>query len=201
MSQNGWHGEWQDLAFSPNGKHLAAACSDHRVYVWDTETGRRLHQLLEYHDTVTCVTYSPDGKWLVAGGADKRIAIWEMPAGQLRTSLDAHEDPVTGLTFHPNGEVLASTGRDKCLKLWSVPAFQLLRRLARDEELLGAAFTDAGRTLLINGEFTGVNAWQYKASQELTEGKSLLGSARFLAASSKARRFAVSSLQTIRVHE
>jgi WD40 repeat protein/tRNA A-37 threonylcarbamoyl transferase component Bud32 len=198
---HGWHGEWQELAFSPNGKHLAAACSDHRVYVWETETGRRMHQLLAHHDTVTCVTYSPDGKWLVAGGADNRIAVWEMPAGQSRPSLDAHEGPVTGLTFHPNGEVLASTGRDKCLKLWSAPAFQPLRRLARNEELLGAAFTDGGRTLLINGEFTGVRAWQYKGGHELIEGKCLLGSARFLAASSKARRLAVSSLQTIRVHD
>jgi WD40 repeat protein/tRNA A-37 threonylcarbamoyl transferase component Bud32 len=197
----GWHGEWQDLAFSPDGKHVAAACSDHRVYVWDTETGRRLHQLLEHQDTVTCVTYSPDGKWLIAGGADNRIAVWEMPAGRLQSLLDAHEGPVTGLAFHPKGAVFASIGRDKCLRLWSVPTFQPLHRLARHEELLGVAFTDAGRTLLLNGEITGVSAWQYKGGQELAPGKCLLGPARFLAVASKTHRVAVSSLQTIRVYD
>jgi WD40 repeat protein/serine/threonine protein kinase len=198
---HGWYGEWQDLAFSPDGKHLAAACSDHRVHVWDTESERRIHQLLAHRDTVTCLTYSADGKFLAAGGADHRIAVWEMPEGKLRTIFDAHEDPITGMTFHPNSDMLASTSRDQCLKLWSVPAFQPLRRIAREEELLGVTCIDAGRTLLVNGEVSGVSAWSFKGDQELIEGKGFPGSARHLAVSHKAHQLASSAPGGIDVYD
>src|SRR5262249_54861815 len=42
------------LAFSADGKRLAAACWDHTVRVWDAEAGKQLH-VLRHADRALCV--------------------------------------------------------------------------------------------------------------------------------------------------
>lgn len=193
----GWHGEWNDLAFSADGKQLAAACSDRRVLIWDTSSGRRRHQLLGHRDAVTCATYSPDGTWLVSGGADHRIAVWEMPTGTLRITRDAHESPITAVAFHPKGTLLATASRDKFIKLWSVPDFQLVRQVAQDEEIIGLNFLHEGKSLLVNGESTGVSCRNFDEAQGFSAAKGFTSAARHLTVSADGRLLIVSDLTLI----
>jgi eukaryotic-like serine/threonine-protein kinase len=193
----GWYGEWQDLAFSPDGQFLAAACSDHRVHVWDTSRGRPTVQLLGHEASVLCVAYSSDGKWLASGGADHRVALWEMPTGTLRRSFEAHEGPLAAVAFHPKGELLATVGRDKIIKLWSLPDLQLRHAVKQDDEVLGMIFTNEGRTLLVNGESTGVSCRTVSRKQGLSTARSFTGRARFMAIAPSDHLLVVSDLATI----
>lgn len=197
----GWRGEWQDLTISSDGKYLAATCSDHRVYVWETSSEKLTHRLHIPRDRATCVAFSPNGKWLATGGADHRIAIWEMPTGQLRTTLDTHRSSIMGMAFHPENDLLATVSRDRNIKLWSVPGFQELRQFEQDEELLGVSFGPEGRTLLVNGEFTGVSSQPFSKDRALLGSKGFTGPAPFMAVSSHTERLAVSDLGSIRVYD
>src|SRR5262249_35751445 len=69
------------VAFSSDGKKLAAAGVDRTVRVWDVTTGRKIHCLRGYPGPVAAVAFSPDGTHLATAYWDK-VMVWELaPAG------------------------------------------------------------------------------------------------------------------------
>jgi WD40 repeat protein len=63
----GYTGNVTRLAFSPNGKGLAAAAPRETVKVWDGATGQ---ELLAFHDSAACVAFSPDARRLAFSGRE-----------------------------------------------------------------------------------------------------------------------------------
>ena len=56
------------LAMSPNGREVAAGSFlDHRMNIWDVESGTLLHQLQGIKGGVGGLAYSPDGRFLAVG--------------------------------------------------------------------------------------------------------------------------------------
>ena len=80
-------GESGQLAFSPDGRELAAAGLD-SIGIWDLSTGtRRVVWVSHIHSygsfgpsSASAMTYSPDGRWLVTGHPDNTALIREVPA-------------------------------------------------------------------------------------------------------------------------
>jgi RNA polymerase sigma factor (sigma-70 family) len=66
------------LAFSPDGKVLAAAGCDHAVHLWDTATGERLGTLQGHEAAVWSVAFAPDGKTLVSASQDTTALVWDV---------------------------------------------------------------------------------------------------------------------------
>ena len=70
------------VAFSPDGTTLATASFDKTIGVWDSSTGRLLHQLggpQGHTDSVLSVAVAPSGALLASVGADNTARIWDMP--------------------------------------------------------------------------------------------------------------------------
>jgi hypothetical protein len=66
------------LAFSPDGRMLAAGDTEGAVTVYEVSTGRPRFVLAGHHGEVTALAFSADGLRLVSGGADTRINVWEV---------------------------------------------------------------------------------------------------------------------------
>jgi WD40 repeat protein len=66
---------WQ-VAFSPNGKVLAAASGDSTIGLWRVDTGEFLGSLVGHTRGVTSVAFHPDGHFLASGGLDGVLRIW-----------------------------------------------------------------------------------------------------------------------------
>ncbi|HEY7158758.1 MAG TPA: WD40 repeat domain-containing protein, partial [Gemmataceae bacterium] len=108
------------LAFSPDGKMLAAAGGSYGrgncLLLWETDTGRLVRSLSPRH-TLHCVAFSPDGRVLAASGRrsvlagdsqeDREISLWEVVSGRQRLTLK-YDDGATSLAFSPNGQLLAA---------------------------------------------------------------------------------------------
>lgn len=93
---------------SPRGNVVAFGGLGYGIRLWDTATGKRLHQGDGHQWPVQVVAYSPDGKVLATGGADRLIKIWDAASRKLLRQYLGHSRPVTFLTFTPDGQRLLS---------------------------------------------------------------------------------------------
>jgi WD40 repeat protein len=60
-----------DMAFSPDGKLLAAGGTDTAVHLWDVTNGQELYALRGHVAAVRHVTFSPDGRTLASWGESR----------------------------------------------------------------------------------------------------------------------------------
>ncbi|TFY56136.1 hypothetical protein EVJ58_g7826 [Rhodofomes roseus] len=67
------------LAFSPDGKYVAASFTDQTVRVWDAQTGRSvLPPLRGQTDNASSVAFSPDSRRIATGSKNNTVRIWDV---------------------------------------------------------------------------------------------------------------------------
>ena len=103
-----------ELAFSPDGKMLAAAADG----VWDVETGAAL---LEFGRDVTTVAFSPDQCLLAAGLTDRSIHIWDLPNRRDYEVLSSLPAAAASLAFSRDGRLLYTAHEDGSVVAWGLP--------------------------------------------------------------------------------
>jgi WD40 repeat protein len=112
------------VAFSPDGRRLAAGSETGAVTVWDTKSPTATAADTTFADQIRALAFSPDGRTLAAGTDDGAVRLWDTAADprslRLLTSLTGPTDSVLGLAFTPDGRTLAGAGADAVVGLWSV---------------------------------------------------------------------------------
>jgi hypothetical protein len=107
------------LAFSPDGKFLAAGSWDGFLTWWDLVTRRPLREWEAHPGPVTTLAIAPDGQTVASAGREGEIRVWGTADARLRTTLAGHKASVQALTFSPGGKLLAS-GDWKGALLWDL---------------------------------------------------------------------------------
>jgi WD40 repeat protein len=108
-----------DLAFSPDGRLLAAASFDGNVRVWKLASGEEI-LTLPAPALVIGVAFSQDGKLLASSGSDGTVTVWNASTGAQVQSLTGHLGSVLTVAFSPNGKRLATAGFDNTARLWDL---------------------------------------------------------------------------------
>ena len=72
-----------DLAFHPDGKHLASAGRDTTVRIWDVSNGKLVKELSkprggQFKDWIHAVSISADGRWLAAADMAGAVQVWSL---------------------------------------------------------------------------------------------------------------------------
>ena len=67
------------IAYSPDGRLLAATDWAGTVTVWNASTGERVQTLADYKAGVLTAAFSPDSKTLATGSEDKTLRLWNVP--------------------------------------------------------------------------------------------------------------------------
>ena len=113
------------MAFSPDGKRLAASGSTGTLEVWDAATGQKVLTVnwAQRHSSGS-VAFSPDGQHLASASWDRTVKIWDAATGKEIRTLNGHTDAVTCVTFSPDGRRIASGSFDGEVKLWDATTGQ-----------------------------------------------------------------------------
>lgn len=111
------------LAYTPDGKTLAAGLSDGTVALQDVDTGRVRAVLQGHTRRVGALAATPDGKRLAAGGDEGQIAMWQPTTGRRSGTFyhGNHAGEVTALAFSKDGKMLAAGG-SQVVQFWDVEA-------------------------------------------------------------------------------
>ncbi len=139
------------LAFSPDGRILAAAASN-GIVLWNVATHRQIGHPLPAGGAVNSLAFSPDGALLAS--ADLETArIWNVAAhrevGQPLKFAKTNGDTNT-LTFTPSGAVLAAvTGADfSTVRFWSLRTrHQIGTPVSTTAAVISLAFSPGGKLL------------------------------------------------------
>jgi len=141
------------LAFSPDGRLLAAGDADANLWVWDLSSGLEPDHLLRLDNppTVPSLSFSPDGHTLAAGSGFGLIRLWDIPAGGLVREMQASDNAVVAV-YSPDGSVLAAGssgfGPDYAVRLWNPATGEILHTLeGHTNDVQGLAFSPDGQLL------------------------------------------------------
>jgi RNA polymerase sigma factor (sigma-70 family) len=160
------------LAFSPDGKKLAAALgSDNVAKVWDVKTGKELVTFGKHPDWVVAVAFSPDGKTVAAANAatDPQVKLWDVATGKERLTLKGPVYGLNCLAFSSDGKILAVAGKEphedgqpyvSAVRLWDTATGKLIDTLKSQEGHNWPQLGFARDGTLVHGGGDGVRVWE-----------------------------------------
>ncbi len=156
-----WEGWITAVAFSPDGKTLAAVgtCLG-AVRLWDVPSGKATVTLKADSCPPDVLAFSPDGKTLAVGYHDKAIRFWDVKTGSTTATFKAHAARITALAFGPDGKTLAAGSRNGTIKLWDV----------KEPEPKGAAANETRVRLILRQQSDGAivfQAWDLATQQAI----------------------------------
>lgn len=108
------------IAFSPDGKVLAAAGADNKVYLHATGAAAEPKPLATHTGPIKAITFNPAGTAVLSGGADKVLKLSDVATGKEAASLAGHAAALTALAVSPDGKLAYSGGEDKSLIIWDL---------------------------------------------------------------------------------
>jgi WD40 repeat protein len=159
-------GSPHELAFSPDGSHLAATLANGEIRLFDTAAGGPPRTLVNPAGA-TSVAFSPDGKLIAVGGYDGRVRIWRGADGALIHTLGRHDGTVWTIAFAPDGRHVASGGEDRTARIWSLAggAPKVLR--GHELNIWSIRFSPDGRTLATGSFDRTVRLWDAATGRAL----------------------------------
>ena len=101
-----------DLAWSPDGKFLAAASAAGGVSIFDA-AGTLVHKLAGHDNGANCLAWSPDSGLLATGGQDGCVRFWNAAIGVQTAKAKLGNAWVEHLAWKPHSNMLAAAAEKK----------------------------------------------------------------------------------------
>jgi WD40 repeat protein/DNA-binding SARP family transcriptional activator len=152
-------GDVDSLAFSHDGRLVAATGNAPDTVVWSVATGQRVKLLGPSGPRGTAdVAFSPDGRLVATAGIDGKLRVYDLRSGRIVSSVQVRGS-LQGLSFSPDGTRIAAGGLSGDLVVWNVARRSLERTIHDKDGIQSLQFAPAGKEIAV-GELSGnVDFW------------------------------------------
>jgi WD40 repeat protein len=156
------------LAFSADGKRLAAGRQEHSLTVWDTASGRIIAEYTDHDGPVCFVDFCLDGQTLV--GCDDRRSLWtrRLESHSPRRALAAFHGKIDSVSLSPDRKRLAASRRNCPVSIWDIAtgsqggSYQPNSRFVEQ-----TTFTPDGQSLILRCADAQIRVWRIQGSPDL----------------------------------
>ena len=107
-----------DLAFAPDGRHLATGAVDSSVRVFSADDGELVHRFDSFGYHAIQVHFSPDGKRLISVRSNERVIVYRLDDRPGMLTLRGHDAGVQVAGFSPDGTRILSGSDDGTARIW-----------------------------------------------------------------------------------
>lgn len=160
------------LAYSPDGKWLAAGTLGEVIQIWDTSKNKIAQRILAPKTggvvpSVRTLAFSPDSRWLVSGQDNGTAYVWEVTTGK-QIQVKHHPDQVFSVAFSPTENLIASSSVDGTFKLWEAETGQERLSLKAGHSIEHLRFSPNGALIAAAGG-NSITVWQVDNGQQLVQ--------------------------------
>ena len=163
-----------DVAFSPDGRFIAASPEGTYIRVWDKQS-TNLPNLLLIVDPRPGITppeivrlaFSPDGKYVMSASAAGEVKLSDIQTGTLVKKLTG-KTGLNGAAFSPDGRYIATASVDKLAHLWDVESGKEIRQFSGHTDILySVSFSPDGKTIATTSADGTARLWDVQTGKEL----------------------------------
>jgi WD40 repeat protein len=153
------------VAFSPDGRTLAAGGRDVNIRLWDLQARTAREWPLD--GIVSGFAYSPDGARLAVVVYGTHLAVHDAATGERRLALEGHRNTATAAAYSPDGSRIATVSEDHTVRVWLAKDGQEILALKGHTDVVrGVAFTRDGHKLVSGGWDKSVRIWDATPPRE-----------------------------------
>ena len=167
------------LAFSPDGRYLAAACASvyigkkdgiSAIQLWDVDADQLLFNVEKQTQNIETIAFAPNGRILASAEGSNGIRLWHVESGTLLSTLKAATSSKV-LAFSPDNRLLATGSSDGIVQLWDITAIgrrpiRTFERNANDTELKAIAFSPDGKSVVSAYSDGTVRLWEVDSGNQ-----------------------------------
>ncbi len=121
------NGDVYTMAYSPDGRYIAAAGRTGIIRVWDTKTEGSFKDLTGHVRRVATLDFTPEGK-LLSGSEGNRVNLWDVETGQQIAQIEELSGKVRKVVSL-GGYKVAVAMTDNNLEIWDIQKQAKLKQL------------------------------------------------------------------------
>ena len=157
----------QAIAYSPNGKVLAACGFDAQVVLFDAKSGKLLGKWSAPGTNVKTVVFSPKGEFLAAGGRNGIVRIWDTASGQVLFNLAAGTKRIHAIAFNSDGSFVAAGGEDGTITIWNTKTGKKSMTLSLEAGKVFSLVFCTDQYLASGDSFNLIRIWSLQTGKEV----------------------------------